>query len=61
MFFIYFEYFSDNDPLLINWFVDKFRNYCNLNDKLYIGPDDFGLIVMDLEVKESFLYLFYFS
>ncbi len=42
--------FSDNDPTLINWFADKFHNYCNLNDKIYVDKDDFSLIVMDLEV-----------
>ena len=37
--------------MLINWFIEKFHNYCSLNDKVYINSDDFALIVADLEVR----------
>jgi len=48
---------GDSDPSLINWFVDKFNNYCDLNDRKYISEQDFALIVMDIEFGYRFSQL----
>lgn len=48
----------DNEPVLLNWFIDKFHDYCNLNDKIYIKIEDLDFILEDLEASCFILMIF---
>ena len=40
---------SEPEEQVMNWFVDKFNSYCNMNEIIYINEQDFFNITNDVE------------
>ncbi|CAF0736842.1 unnamed protein product [Brachionus calyciflorus] len=45
---------GDTDPQVMNWFVDKFNNFCTENETVYVKEEDFSAIVTDVEFGYRF-------